>query len=82
LSAIHRIEEMEDMPAERFFSFASRLVAYKGVIRMRAEEEHENSSPRNSASPNMSSKASQGDSQGKKHYRDIQHNPELAQYFD
>lgn len=80
----HRIDgdDVEDMPAERFFSYADRLIAYKGVIRMRAEEESEKSSPRNSPTPNTSSKASAGDSQGKKYYRDINLNPELAQYFD
>ncbi len=37
LSAIHRIDDIWDMEAGRFFRLAYRLPAYQGAIRMRAE---------------------------------------------
>ncbi|KPM55731.1 hypothetical protein ACG83_10660 [Frankia sp. R43] len=50
LSAIHRIEDMYALSGPRFFRLAWRLAAYRGVMRMRAEElalEHQ----RHSSSP-------------------------------
>jgi len=73
---------MEDMTAERFFSFADRLVAYKGAIRMSAERGSNETTSRPERTPNASSQASPSESGEKKYFRDIKHNPELAQYFD
>lgn len=39
LSAIHRIDDMWSMEAGRFFRYATRLPAYRGVMRMVAERE-------------------------------------------
>jgi hypothetical protein len=36
-----RVEEIEELPAHKFFPRARRLVAYKGAFRMRVEEEQE-----------------------------------------
>lgn len=69
---------MEDMPAERFFSYAERLTSYKGVLRARAEKGSSQTTSQIERTPNSSSKAS-GE---KTHFRDVKHNPELAQYFD
>lgn len=41
MSAVHRIEDMNAMPARKFFTFCKHLVAYKGALRMRAEKDHE-----------------------------------------
>ncbi|WP_213451595.1 hypothetical protein [Rhizomonospora bruguierae] len=38
MSAIHRVADHLSMPAPRFFAFAHRLPAYRGVMRLRAEE--------------------------------------------
>lgn len=76
---------MEDMPAARFFSYAERLVAYKGVVRMRAEKGGSETTSHHDERPNARSQSSQTEPQApaeKKHFRDIKHNPELAQYFD
>jgi hypothetical protein len=35
MSVFHRIEEVEKMPARRFFSFAIRLPAYSGAVAAR-----------------------------------------------
>jgi hypothetical protein len=35
MSVFHRIEEVEKMPARRFFSFAVRLPAYSGAVAAR-----------------------------------------------
>jgi len=74
---------MEDMPAERFFSFAERLVAYKGAIRMRAEKDSSRTTSSVERTPNTAKRSEPASApQEKKHFRDIKHNPELAQYFD
>lgn len=39
LSVFHRIEELECMPADRFFSYAERLLAYSGALQARARHE-------------------------------------------
>jgi hypothetical protein len=39
MSAIHRIDNMYDMPPQKFFRFALRLPAYQGVMRARIEAE-------------------------------------------
>lgn len=51
MSAIHRVDDMYEMPALRFFSFADRLTAYKGVLRARAEVENEKKSSRGPGRP-------------------------------
>jgi len=73
---------MEDMPAVRFFSFAERLVAYKGAIRMKAEEDKSTSSSQHRDAPNRASRPAKADPAEVKTYRDIQHNPELSVYFE
>lgn len=35
MSVFHRIEEVESMPARRFFAFATRLPAYSGAVTAR-----------------------------------------------
>lgn len=39
MSAFHRIDEVQAMPAGRFINFAVRLFAYKGIVRALAEAE-------------------------------------------
>lgn len=74
------------MSAERFFSLADRLVAYKGAIRMRAEDDKHTSSAERSEAPKRQHSDSPTPAttapQEKKVYRDIHHNPELAMYFE
>ncbi len=74
------------MSAERFFSLASRLVAYKGALRMTAEDDkHSRSSSHSEAPKRQHSDSPQPATtapQEKKVYRDIHHNPELAMYFE
>lgn len=38
-SAIHRVDEMLELPSVKFFKFASRIFAYEGVMAARAEEQ-------------------------------------------
>ncbi len=43
LSVLHRVDDMESMPADRFLSFVERLAHYEGAIRhlaILAREEH------------------------------------------
>lgn len=74
------------MSAERFFSLAKRLVAYRGALRMTAEDESDKTSPRHTDAPNGDTQRSRSSATApateKKHYRDIHHNPELAVYFE
>lgn len=80
-------DDVEDMSAERFFSLTERLVAYRGAIRMRAEDDKRSSSGHHESAPNSASSASAksattAPAQEKTYYRDIHHNPELAVYFE
>lgn len=38
MSAFHRVDDHLAMPGPRFFSLAHRLPAYRGVLRLRAEQ--------------------------------------------
>lgn len=40
-SAVHRVHRMEDLDSDILFPLARRLVAYKGAVRFKAEEEAE-----------------------------------------
>lgn len=37
----HRVEEIEEIPASKFFPRARRLISYKGALRFTAEQEAE-----------------------------------------
>lgn len=43
LSAFHRVDDIREMPARKFFLFANRCIAYKGALRYTAEKESEDS---------------------------------------
>lgn len=38
MSVFHRVDDIEAMPAARFFAFAARLPAYQGAVRFRFEQ--------------------------------------------
>lgn len=40
LSAIHRVDDMHDLPARRFFLLAERLPAYQGALQARLSGQH------------------------------------------
>lgn len=84
LSVFHRIDpdDIPDLTAERFFSFAMRLVAYKGAIRYSAQNEKENASPRHNDAPKRTTRDVRTSSTGQSSYSDIQDNQELAVYFE
>lgn len=81
-SVFHRVDDIESLSAERFFAFAERLMAYEGAVRFTAQTEERESQRQYSPTPNASPSASASSSDGKKYYRDIKHNLELAEYFD
>ena len=65
---------MRSMTADRFFSFCLRLIHYQGALRATFEEQQaQEQQARLPASERPSGQV--------RHYRDIHHNPELAQYF-
>ncbi|WP_149264297.1 hypothetical protein [Actinomadura sp. K4S16] len=72
---------MYALPADRFFAFADRLIAYRGVIRMRAEEESQRRQPSASTARSSAARSSTARSGGVTYYSDIAQNPDLAQYF-
>lgn len=41
MSAIHRVDDIYALPAQRFFPWATRLPAYPGVMQVRAQNEQE-----------------------------------------
>jgi hypothetical protein len=49
MSAIHRIDNMWEMEAGRFYRFAQRLPAYKGAMRAKAERVAHNDEKRKEA---------------------------------
>jgi hypothetical protein len=51
LSAIHRIDEIEAMPAPRFYSLVYRLSAYPGVIQARVRAQSARKSAQRAAMP-------------------------------
>ena len=53
MSVLHRIDEIEEMPSRRFFSFAERLAHYEGAMRHLAMRhlEDEEGSPAPTAAP-------------------------------
>lgn len=70
MSALHRVDDLEAMPASRFFAFVDRLPAYQGVLRARAEkEQQDNGAPTASSAP-------------KRTFDDARQNPELAPYIE
>lgn len=42
-SVFHRVDDIEELPANQFFPRARRLMSYKGALRTTAEIEHEKS---------------------------------------
>lgn len=84
LSVFHRIDpdDIPDLTAERFFSFALRLVAYKGAIRHTAQNEKESTSSRHNDAPKRTTRDVRTSSSETKQYADIQENQELAVYFE
>lgn len=91
-------EDVDDLSSARFFSLALRLMHYKGALRGRMEYERENPSGALSSSPNERTDGpapvalptptearpvvSGTQANGKTYYSDINHNSELAAYFD
>lgn len=66
-SVFHRVDDIEEMSADEFFPRVRRLVAYKGALRMTAEEEAE-----------KKDKSPAGrDRKVDRQYRDVKHNPEI-----
>lgn len=54
MSAVHRVDDIEAMPAARFFRLAWRLPHYRGVMRDRVialQREEEDDAPRAQAQP-------------------------------
>lgn len=84
MSVFHRIDpdDLTEMTAERFFSFALRLVAYKGAIRYTAQNEKENTSTRHNDAPKRTTRDVRTSSRETNHYADIPENQELAVYFE
>lgn len=41
LSVLHRVDDMESMPAPRFFALAYRLDAYQSVIALKARKQQQ-----------------------------------------
>jgi len=67
-SVFHRVDEIEDVPADKFFPRVRRLVAYKGALRMTAEDEAD-----------KKDKSPTGRERKVEHvYRDVKHNPEIS----
>lgn len=80
MSAFHRVDDIEDMDAARFFSFAERLHGYRGVMRMRAEEQAQTAAA--AAAPASPAAARQQAGRGSvTHYSDISENPAVAELF-
>jgi hypothetical protein len=73
LSAFHRVDRIEDMDGRDFCHRSRRLFAYKGVLRMKAEEEAE----KEKKSP--TGRERNVGEKGVTHYKDIKSNPEIAQ---
>lgn len=85
MSAFHRVDDIESLTAERFFKLATRLYAYEGALRFRARNETEEAQGQTRQAPSTQPSASppaRPAQDGKKHFRDITHNPELLPYFD
>lgn len=68
-SAIHRVDDIYSMSARKFFNFAERLVAYKGVVRMRAEQHHYENEKKYGG-------------QDVSFHKDITSSPDISQYFE
>lgn len=51
MSAIHRVDEIREMPARKFFPMAWRLPAYRGVMRERALASQRAAEPQEQARP-------------------------------
>lgn len=67
-SVFHRVEDVREIPASKFFPRVRRLVAYKGALRMTAEEEAE-----------KKDKSPAGrERKVERTYRDVKHNPEIS----
>lgn len=67
-SVFHRVDNIEELSADQFFPRVRRLVAYKGALRMTAEEEAE-----------KKDKSPAGRERKVEHtYRDVKHNPEIS----
>lgn len=66
MSAVHRVDDIQAMPAARFFRFAHRLAAYRGVMRERAialqreREDEPQYAPVRQAQPGRASKPAPG----------------------
>lgn len=73
LSVFHRVDDLEGMPARRFFGFVVRLPAYQGVLAARMEAERQEGEsmqyPNAGAAP-------------KRRFDDARQNPELAPYIE
>lgn len=84
------MDEIEELPAHKFFPRARRLQAYKGAFRLRVEEEQEKQKEQRSAprtpsnkwqkpSRDESSNQGKGTKENPKVYADPKHNIEAAQ---
>lgn len=69
-SAIHRIDNIEELSADVFFPRVRRLIAYKGALRFTAEEESEKNN-KTSTGRERAVPASEV-----QHYKSPAHNPE------
>lgn len=68
-SVFHRVDDIEkQLTAGQFFPRVRRIVAYKGALRMKAEEEQE----KKNKSPTGRERTVD------RHYKDVKHNPEIS----
>ena len=67
LSAFHRIDDMYEMKPVKFFRFALRLPAYRGIVRARIEAEQAKKTKKN---------------KGKAVREGTYNDPSVSQYFD
>lgn len=52
-SVFHRIDDIYSMPSARFFTFATRLPAYQGVLAARVMAEQEQQNPASRPGPGI-----------------------------
>jgi hypothetical protein len=66
MSAVHRVDDIDDLPAPKFFSYAWRLPHYRGVMRDRVialQDDQEDTGPAPAAQARQPARAPAASSQ-------------------